>query len=137
MRGAVIDGVKPPPRGGQLLLHFLVHLANQFLRKITTRHARLVGDYDRGQAGGVYTANRFRRPRIEPKASDVIDVAHLVGPRAVAVGKHGPALVIVAHDGGTGTRRRSESAASTACQTSSTLTRVMQLWSMGQWRRKQ
>ena len=88
---AKVDRVDPRPAGRKLRDHFLVDFVHQRFRKNISRDAGLVRDDDHRNFRLIQLADRFGRIRKDLKAVDVIDVAHFLADRAVAVQKHGAA----------------------------------------------
>ena len=88
---AEVDRVDPGPARRKLRNHFLVNFVHQRFRKNISRNAGLVRHDDHRNIRLIQLADRFGCIRKNLEAVDVIDVAHFLADRAVAVQKHGAA----------------------------------------------
>src|SRR6185503_1777592 len=138
MMCAIVDRVEL--RIFQITLETIVDARDHLLRKIPTRHARLVRDQDCEPAVFVQNPDRFRGIRKHAKTRRMVDVANLLRNRAVSIDKNCRALHLHAH--ATESHKLLTVLAklprfNNACErsnTSSTSIAVMQRWSIGQSR---
>src|SRR5436309_1180368 len=85
MMRAVVNSVEPRAASREFLRELMVYELNQVLFEVAARDARLIRDEDGEPASFVDQLHGLRREGEDAVARGMIDVADLLGDRAVAV----------------------------------------------------